>query len=181
MNAYCEHLGAHLGFGGRVVGEAIQCPFHGWQWNSEGATSASRTRAGRNCGRRMTMYPVTERNESIYIWHDVEGRAPFFEAPDVLQRPSTTRSSVADDHPEQRLFEQAHDELRPARARERRRLLRTSSTWHENADQSDLHPARFRRLISYVYFTITFEVIYWQKIDDVAAASRPSTVVSASR
>ena len=29
-------------------------------------------------------YPVVERNESIYIWHDVEGREPFFDAPDVF-------------------------------------------------------------------------------------------------
>ena len=27
-----------------------------------------------NRGRRMRTYPVAERNESIYIWHDVEGR-----------------------------------------------------------------------------------------------------------
>ncbi len=31
MNAYCEHLGAHLGDGGTVKGEALQCPCHGWQ------------------------------------------------------------------------------------------------------------------------------------------------------
>ncbi|NCZ64519.1 MAG: FeS-binding protein, partial [Cellvibrionales bacterium] len=29
-DAYCPHLGAHLGVNGRVVGESIQCPFHGW-------------------------------------------------------------------------------------------------------------------------------------------------------
>ena len=36
MNAYCEHLGAHLGYGGQVHGEVLQCPFHGWQWDAEG-------------------------------------------------------------------------------------------------------------------------------------------------
>src|SRR5205814_2249159 len=36
MDAYCEHLGAHLGFGGHVEGEVIECAFHGWQWNHEG-------------------------------------------------------------------------------------------------------------------------------------------------
>ena len=36
MNAYCEHLGAHLGYGGKVVGEVLQCPFHGWQWSQRG-------------------------------------------------------------------------------------------------------------------------------------------------
>ena len=46
MNAYCEHLGAHLGYGGNVVGEVMQCPFHGWQWSQRAATSASPTRTG---------------------------------------------------------------------------------------------------------------------------------------
>ncbi|MCB0943568.1 MAG: Rieske 2Fe-2S domain-containing protein, partial [Mycobacterium sp.] len=36
MDAYCEHLGAHLGFGGHVEGDAIACPFHGWQWDHDG-------------------------------------------------------------------------------------------------------------------------------------------------
>jgi phenylpropionate dioxygenase-like ring-hydroxylating dioxygenase large terminal subunit len=29
MDAYCEHLGAHLGFGGHVEGDVIECAFHG--------------------------------------------------------------------------------------------------------------------------------------------------------
>jgi len=33
MDAYCPHLGAHLGFGGRVVGDCIECPFHGWKFD----------------------------------------------------------------------------------------------------------------------------------------------------
>ena len=36
MSAYCEHLGAHLGFGGRVEGDRIICPFHGREWNQQG-------------------------------------------------------------------------------------------------------------------------------------------------
>ena len=36
MDAYCEHLGAHLGYGGTVVEERIRCPFHGWEWNDKG-------------------------------------------------------------------------------------------------------------------------------------------------
>src|ERR1700755_1277631 len=35
-DAFCPHLGAHLGFGG--VGEegGIRCPFHGWKWGPDG-------------------------------------------------------------------------------------------------------------------------------------------------
>lgn len=37
VDAYCPHLGAHLGHGGTVEGEAIRCPFHGFCFDSEGA------------------------------------------------------------------------------------------------------------------------------------------------
>ena len=33
VDAYCPHLGAHLGEGGRVIGDSIRCPFHGWQYD----------------------------------------------------------------------------------------------------------------------------------------------------
>ncbi|MBT3711375.1 MAG: Rieske (2Fe-2S) protein, partial [Gammaproteobacteria bacterium] len=39
LDAYCPHLGAHLGYGGKVNGNDIQCPFHSWSWNGEGAAT----------------------------------------------------------------------------------------------------------------------------------------------
>ena len=36
LDAYCRHLGAHLGVGGKVEGNAIRCPFHGWLYEGEG-------------------------------------------------------------------------------------------------------------------------------------------------
>ena len=30
LDAYCRHMGAHLGHGGKVKGENIECPFHGF-------------------------------------------------------------------------------------------------------------------------------------------------------
>lgn len=35
VDAYCPHLGANLAVGGRVVGQSIECPFHGWQFRGE--------------------------------------------------------------------------------------------------------------------------------------------------
>ena len=35
VDAYCPHLGANLGVGGRVHGNCIECPFHGWQFDGE--------------------------------------------------------------------------------------------------------------------------------------------------
>jgi phenylpropionate dioxygenase-like ring-hydroxylating dioxygenase large terminal subunit len=35
-DAFCPHLGAHLGVGGRVEGNALRCPFHAWLWAGDG-------------------------------------------------------------------------------------------------------------------------------------------------
>ena len=36
QDAFCPHLGAHLGVEGRVIGESIRCPFHGWRFDTSG-------------------------------------------------------------------------------------------------------------------------------------------------
>src|SRR4051794_40150381 len=36
MDAHCPHVGAHLGFGGRVEDDCIRCPYHGWKFDSTG-------------------------------------------------------------------------------------------------------------------------------------------------
>ena len=36
LDAYCPHLGAHLGYGGRVINDTVNCPFHGWVFNESG-------------------------------------------------------------------------------------------------------------------------------------------------
>jgi phenylpropionate dioxygenase-like ring-hydroxylating dioxygenase large terminal subunit len=30
LDAYCPHMGAHLGYGGSVDGDSLRCPFHAW-------------------------------------------------------------------------------------------------------------------------------------------------------
>ena len=84
MDAYCAHLGAHLGYGGTVVEDTIQCPFHGWQWNEAGRNVCIPYEERPNLGRRVRTYPTVERNEAIYLWHDIERRAPWFDVPDVF-------------------------------------------------------------------------------------------------
>ena len=32
LDAYCPHMGANIAVGGRVVGDCLECPFHGWQF-----------------------------------------------------------------------------------------------------------------------------------------------------
>lgn len=32
LDAYCPHMGANIGIGGRVIAETIECPFHQWSF-----------------------------------------------------------------------------------------------------------------------------------------------------
>jgi 3-ketosteroid 9alpha-monooxygenase subunit A len=85
LDAYCPHLGAHLGFGGRVEGETIVCPFHRWAYGSDGrcahipyAERIPRTACART-------YPMLERNGLIFAWHHHAGAEPWFEIPALPQ------------------------------------------------------------------------------------------------
>ncbi|GAC1637726.1 MAG: Rieske 2Fe-2S domain-containing protein [Mycobacterium sp.] len=82
LDAHCQHLGASLAHGGCVVEDGIQCPFHGWVWDGRGRNVRIPYEKRPNRGRRIRSYPVAEKNDSIYIWHDVWGGEPAWEAPD---------------------------------------------------------------------------------------------------
>ncbi len=91
LDAYCPHLGAHLGYGigdkagqgGAVQGETIVCPFHAWRFNGEGecveipyAKNLPPKVQGKQC---LTSYPVVERNQGIWVWYHPQGIAPTYE------------------------------------------------------------------------------------------------------
>jgi 3-ketosteroid 9alpha-monooxygenase subunit A len=165
MDAYCEHLGAHLGFGGHVEGEVIQCPFHGWQWNSEGRNVCIPYEPRPNRGRRMRTYPVAELNASIYMWHDADGREPFFEAPDVFASFGSGGSAV-DYYPQQRLHREAL-ELHPQYVLENGVDFAHFKFVHHTPIVPVFTRHDFAEPVSYVDFTITFEGDDGQKIEDV--------------
>ena len=105
MDAYCEHLGAHLGYGGEVVGDRIRCPFHGWEWNEQGRNVCIPYEERPNLGRRINTMPVVERNEAIYVWHDVDRGQPTFDVADVFtawsdgeSRDGAADAATADDY-----------------------------------------------------------------------------------
>ena len=168
MDAYCEHLGAHLGHGGHVEGEAIQCPFHGWQWDTEGRNVCIPYESRPNRGRRMRTYPVTERNESIYIWHDVNGRDPYFDVPDIFGFDDGL--SVDGYYPQQRLYRPA-ERLHPQYVLENGVDFAHFKFVHQTPIVPLFTRHDFAGPTSYVDFTITFEggPDDWagQSIDDV--------------
>jgi len=74
LDAYCPHLGANLAVGGKVVGNCVECPFHGWQFQEDGkCTHIPYTDRVPEVAKTKS-WPVAELNGSIHIWYDALGR-----------------------------------------------------------------------------------------------------------
>jgi phenylpropionate dioxygenase-like ring-hydroxylating dioxygenase large terminal subunit len=83
FDAYCPHMGAHLGFGGVVVGESLRCPFHHWEFDGEGKCNKIPYAKRIPPRARIDTHRVVEKNGLILMWHHREGAAPSFEIPDI--------------------------------------------------------------------------------------------------
>ncbi len=88
LDAHCPHLGAHLahpitgGTGGKVVGNAIQCPFHAWQWDGSTGRCVAIPYAKRIPPNAKTRaWEVVERAGLIMVWYHPEAKPPSFELP----------------------------------------------------------------------------------------------------
>jgi phenylpropionate dioxygenase-like ring-hydroxylating dioxygenase large terminal subunit len=82
FDAHCPHLGAHLGVGGKVEGDGIRCPFHGWLWSGEGRCVEIPYAKKIPPKARIRSWPVVERNGVVFLHHDAEGRPPAYEVPE---------------------------------------------------------------------------------------------------
>ncbi|HEY1633901.1 MAG TPA: Rieske 2Fe-2S domain-containing protein [Acidimicrobiales bacterium] len=88
LDAHCPHLGANLAVGGRVEGEVIRCPFHGWCLDGEtGACVEIPYSESDHLPNRATTrtYPTLERNHMIWAWHHREEKPPFYDVPVVAE------------------------------------------------------------------------------------------------
>jgi len=83
--AYCAHLGAHLGVGGKVRGETVECPFHGWCYDGETGRCTDIPYGSGKIPTKAAIraYPALERNGMVWAWHHLEGKAPFYDVPVV--------------------------------------------------------------------------------------------------
>jgi 3-ketosteroid 9alpha-monooxygenase subunit A len=85
LDAYCDHLGAHLAFGGKVVGNSVQCPFHNWQWGGDGRCVAIPYASIIPPSARIRHYPVEEHSGFVWAWYHRDGKAPNFQIPQFPQ------------------------------------------------------------------------------------------------
>jgi phenylpropionate dioxygenase-like ring-hydroxylating dioxygenase large terminal subunit len=82
LDPFCPHLGAHVGYGGRVMGETVRCPFHGWQY--DGTTGACTHIP--YCERipvqaKLRPWEVQEKNGMIFVWRHAENKPPQWDFP----------------------------------------------------------------------------------------------------
>jgi nitrite reductase/ring-hydroxylating ferredoxin subunit len=83
LDAYCPHLGAHLGYGGTVEGEGIRCPFHSWRFDTSGEctdvpykTSPGVPTVGVPC------WPLREASGLILVHYSDSHQPPEWDVPD---------------------------------------------------------------------------------------------------
>jgi len=78
-------MGAHLAHGGTVCGEFITCPFHLWEWDGDGENVCIPYQDRPNRAVRMRSWPVVERNDIVYLWHDLNDAPLSWNPPDVFE------------------------------------------------------------------------------------------------
>lgn len=80
LDAFCPHLGTHLGHGGRVVGGEIECPFHRWRFDGEGRCTHA-TNALTIPRARVRAWHTREKDGIVYLWSHATSEAPSWEVP----------------------------------------------------------------------------------------------------
>jgi len=104
-DAYCPHMGAHLG-SGSVVGENLRCAFHGFEFGGDGRCVC--TPYGKAAPRKAMLgtWPIVEHNGYIFAWYHPERKQPNWQIP-VLPGPSEgwtefrTRQIAVRSHPQE--------------------------------------------------------------------------------
>ncbi|KAG8141882.1 hypothetical protein E2320_006542 [Naja naja] len=77
LDAYCPHLGANLAIGGRVVGNCIECPFHGWMFSGKDGNCIKIPYAKKVPEFASTkVWPSCEVNNMIMVWYHCDGTSP---------------------------------------------------------------------------------------------------------
>jgi len=93
FDAICPHLGANLGYGGRVEQECIRCPYHGWLWNTDGKNTEIPYERRPNQAQALVKWPVVEVNGLVFVWYSAIGEEPTWCPPQIPELGSGDFSS----------------------------------------------------------------------------------------
>jgi phenylpropionate dioxygenase-like ring-hydroxylating dioxygenase large terminal subunit len=83
VDAFCPHMGGHLGKIGRVEGESLRCGFHGFRFDTEGRCTGTPYEGPAPVKARLEPWSVREIGGFVMVWFDAEGREPTWEIPEL--------------------------------------------------------------------------------------------------
>jgi nitrite reductase/ring-hydroxylating ferredoxin subunit len=104
IDPYCPHLGAHFGYGGRVEGELLRCPFHAFCYDPNGVCVRTGYGTPPPPKARLRFLPLRERNGLLLVYYDANGNAPAWEVPPIETSGWTSiisREFILFDHPQE--------------------------------------------------------------------------------
>lgn len=82
IEAHCPHLGGHFGHGGKVDGESIRCPFHGFCFDDSGKC-ISTPYGFRAPPAKARTWHSDEKNGFIFLYHSQEDSEPDWQIPEI--------------------------------------------------------------------------------------------------
>lgn len=83
QDAYCPHLGANFGVGGKVSGDTIKCPFHHWVFNGNGEPVEIPYAQQLNKKACVRTYPLCIKYGIVMAWYHPRNEAPLYQLPDI--------------------------------------------------------------------------------------------------
>jgi nitrite reductase/ring-hydroxylating ferredoxin subunit len=94
QDAFCLHLGANLGVGGTVENDCIVCPFHRWEFDSEGNIAripyvGDKERSDKICSglkKKLETHHSVEYCGLICVYFHADGEPPAFQLPSFVPR-----------------------------------------------------------------------------------------------
>jgi nitrite reductase/ring-hydroxylating ferredoxin subunit len=80
-DAFCPHMGAHLGRVGRVEGSVLRCRFHGFQYDGAGRCVGTPYGGPPPSRARLRLWEAREQNGLILTWYGAAGETWDWEVP----------------------------------------------------------------------------------------------------
>jgi 3-ketosteroid 9alpha-monooxygenase subunit A len=87
LDAYCRHMGAHLGYGGCVEGDSIRCPYHGWAYDGDGRNvDIPYSKPDKMGNLRLKQWNIREIDGIVVAYYSSDESPPTYELPERLVR-----------------------------------------------------------------------------------------------
>ncbi len=83
VDAFCPHMGGHMGKIGEVKGESLRCGFHGFHFDTEGHCTQTPYDGPPPVRARLERWPVREVGGWVMVWYDALGREPEWQLPEL--------------------------------------------------------------------------------------------------